>query len=43
MRPTDEPVEAKRLTDKVINLMEGVQNLRKAVYEYVFRSHKLRL
>jgi hypothetical protein len=27
------PTEAKRLTDKAINQMEGVQNLRKAVYE----------
>ncbi|ORX37949.1 inositol hexakisphosphate-domain-containing protein [Kockovaella imperatae] len=27
--------QAKRITDKVINLMEGVQNLRRAVYECV--------
>ena len=39
--------EAKRITDKVINLMEGVQNLRKAIYEWVqkmflnLREHKL--
>lgn len=26
--------EAKKITDRVVNLMEGVQNLRKAVYEY---------
>ena len=25
--------EAKRITDSVINVMDGVQNLRKAVYE----------
>lgn len=25
---------AKRLTDRVINAMEGVQNLRKAVYDF---------
>lgn len=28
-----ESPDAKRITDKVINMMEGVQNLRKAVYE----------
>ena len=27
--------EAKRLTDQVVNHMDGVQNLRKAVYESV--------
>ncbi len=33
-RRSDETrAEAKRLTDEAINLMEGVQNLRKAVYE----------
>lgn len=26
-------LEAKKITDRVVNLMEGVQNLRKAVYE----------
>lgn len=31
----DLSTEAKRLTDKAVNQMEGVQNLRKAVYEYV--------
>ena len=34
--------EAKRLTDKAINQMEGVQNLRKAVYECVIPSPNLK-
>jgi hypothetical protein len=29
------------VTDKVVNLMEGVQNLRKAVYEWVPSAHIL--
>ncbi|KAK1923782.1 inositol hexakisphosphate-domain-containing protein [Papiliotrema laurentii] len=33
--------QAKRVTDKVVNLMEGVQNLRKAVYEWVPSAHIL--
>lgn len=30
--------EGKHLTDRVINVMDGVQNLRKAVYECVFSA-----
>jgi hypothetical protein len=33
-------IVAKRITDKAINQMEGVQNLRKAVYECVKTARK---
>ena len=29
--------EAKRIADKAIDIMAGVQNLRQAIYEYVSR------
>lgn len=32
---------AKRLTDRAIDLMQDVQNLRKAIYEYVNKLHLL--